>query len=430
MNKLRVGLVLAWTVWGGIVLAGTPIPDSNVRKTSAPAGVPAPLVEDETLPPTFEIPVLPASSTGQLVSLSPGPQMAPPQQVWASAEYLLWWIKDGNLPPLATVGPVAGQGILGAAGTMAVLNGSDLSSNPYSGARFRAGLWLDPAQKCGLEVGYFFLCPQTEHFTPDCPPGQVLGRPFFNTTSGLRDAQLVCLPGVAQGGFRASEETCLQGGEINAASRCLRTSCLSLDLLGGFRILSLQDDLNIDESVRVAPAVPLLGGRSFQVSDEFNARTRFYGGQVGVRGQYQYNRLWVNVQGKIALGSSDESVQIQGSTQTTYPNGTRTTIPAGLLALATNSGHFDRQAFAVVPEVGVNFGFQLTKGLSAFLGYNFLYWSNVVRPGDQIDLALNENRIPSSLNFGRPGGSSRPAFSFKDSDFWAQGINVGLQFQY
>ena len=41
--------------------------------------------------------------------------------------------------------------------------------------------------------------------------------------------------------------------------------------------------------------------------------------------------------------------------------------------------------FAVVPEVGFNVGYQVTPHLKFFVGYSMLYWSRVLRAGDQVD---------------------------------------------
>jgi hypothetical protein len=107
------------------------------------------------------------------------------------------------------------------------------------------------------------------------------------------------------------------------------------------------------------------------------------------------------------------------------------TAVGGLLALPTNIGHFSRDRFSVVPEIGVNLGYQLTDHLRAYVGYNFLYWTNVVRPGAQIDRVLDVTLIP---NFPVPGavptGQNRPMVPFKENDFWAQGINFGLEFRW
>jgi hypothetical protein len=107
----------------------------------------------------------------------------------------------------------------------------------------------------------------------------------------------------------------------------------------------------------------------------------------------------------------------------------------GLLALATNIGRFTRDRFSAVPEVGVNVGYRITDHLRAFVGYNFLYWGNVVRPADQIDRVLDASLIPNFLNPQTglpytPTGALRPAVPFKETDYWAQGVTFGLEFRY
>ena len=89
-----------------------------------------------------------------------------------------------------------------------------------------------------------------------------------------------------------------------------------------------------------------------------------------------------------------------------------------------------RDAFAVVPEVGVNVGYQITESLRLFAGYSFIGWSDVARPGDQIDVGLNPNLIPTSATFGAPGGPPRPALAVQRTDFWAQGVNFGVEWRY
>jgi hypothetical protein len=86
-----------------------------------------------------------------------------------------------------------------------------------------------------------------------------------------------------------------------------------------------------------------------------------------------------------------------------------------------------RDTFTVVPELGLNIGYQLTNHIRAFVGYNFLYWSSVVRPGDQIDPRVNTNLIPPPIS---TAGPAVPAFAFHGSDFWAQGITLGVEFRW
>jgi hypothetical protein len=57
------------------------------------------------------------------------------------------------------------------------------------------------------------------------------------------------------------------------------------------------------------------------------------------------------------------------------------------------------------------------------VGYSLIYWSRVVRPGDQIDLDVNPDYLPPATT--PVTGPARPRFVFRESDFWAQGLSVG-----
>jgi hypothetical protein len=47
-----------------------------------------------------------------------------------------------------------------------------------------------------------------------------------------------------------------------------------------------------------------------------------------------------------------------------------------------------------------------------------------VRAGDAIDLDVNPDLLPPEEAFS---GAMRPRFEWQDTDFWAQGIRVGLE---
>ena len=87
--------------------------------------------------------------------------------------------------------------------------------------------------------------------------------------------------------------------------------------------------------------------------------------------------------------------------------------------LPSNIGTFHKDAFSVVPEVDLTASYHLNEHVRLFAGYDFLYWSSVVRPGRQIDRTLDETEIP---NFDTPGtvapaGQNRPMVLFQRSDF-------------
>lgn len=375
-------------------------------------------------------------------------------QFWLRGEYLLWWTRGTQSPPLITSG-VPGlsplPGVLGQSGTSTDFGGSDFDSRPRQGGRFTGGFWLDPCRMVGVEGSYFFLANRTNRYdaTSDATLGsRLIARPFFDVVSGTQNAQLVAFPalangsniltatgmGLASGDIHATSYSRLQGAEINALCGLCSGCDYWVQLLAGFRYLNLEEGIAISETTRVNPALPafspFFGGSTISITDRFDTRNNFYGGQVGMRGEVRRGRMFLEIQSKIALGVTHQTVDIQGSTTIASPNGTTSAIPVGFLASGTNSGHYEQNKFSVVPEVGVNAGVLLTPNLRAFVGYNFLYWSSVVRPGDQIDTNLSGTQIPTDTRYNPAAGPYRPAATIRDTGFWVQGISFGLELRY
>ncbi len=231
-------------------------------------------------------------------------------------------------------------------------------------------------------------------------------------------------PGLISGNVRIQAPSFLQGAEANLVSAVLSGSCFQAFL--GFRYLNLSEGLHIDENDLVSAISPQLPGQTISISDRFDVQNNFFGGQLGARADLHWKQCTFGILAKVALGESCETVTIRGTTQI----GMQPAVGDGFLALSSNSGHFNHNAFAVVPEINVNVGFQITEYLRAFAGYSFLYWSQVVGPGDQVDLGLNPNLVPTSNTFGSGGGPAKPALAFHTTDFWAHGINLGVEFRY
>jgi hypothetical protein len=357
----------------------------------------------------------------------------PPGRAWVSAEYLLWWLRGSATPPLVTTGPATGGGLpgsLGAPGTVVLFGGDRDDDDPYSGFRVTAGLWCDDCRTHGIEASYFHIFPRSNDFSLNSDRVPVIARPFINTGTGAPDVEFVAFPGLVTGNIRIDQETRLQGADVNYICNLCCTCTGRTDIFAGVRYLELSDHLDIVEDVLVDPSVPGIGGARIIVADSFATRNSFYGGQIGVRREIWRDRFFVSGTAKLALGSTHQVVDINGSTTIIVPGGAPTTVRGGLLALSSNIGHYDRDRFSVVPEIGINVGMQVSDRLRVFGGYNFLYWTNVVRAGEQIDLVLNPNLIPTSGSFGTPGGPARPAFNFNESNFWAHGINVGVELRF
>jgi hypothetical protein len=96
------------------------------------------------------------------------------------------------------------------------------------------------------------------------------------------------------------------------------------------------------------------------------------------------------------------------------------------LAQASNSGGHTLDQFAVIPEFGATVGWDITSRLRANVGYTFIYWTGLARPGEQIDTKVNL----SQLSPGGLVGAAVPKFPGLTSDFWAQGLAFGLAYRF
>ncbi len=129
----------------------------------------------------------------------------------------------------------------------------------------------------------------------------------------------------------------------------------------------------------------------------------------------------------MALGTNAQTVTIAGSTVLTEA-GVPETYPGGLLTQRSNIGSYERNEFLLSPELGATLGFHVTPRFSLNVGYSFVYISNVVRAGDQIDRDVNPGLIPIEVN--PLTGPLRPQFLFRQSDFFAHGVTAGADLRF
>lgn len=359
--------------------------------------------------------------------------------MWGNADVLLWWVKSASLPTTLTTfvpgSPSAlngSGGALGQQGTI-VLSPDHFNYDGSAGGRFGFGGWLDSEQSIGVEASGFFLGRQNVGFGLASTGTPALRVPFFNLPPGARfplgeSSFILSDPAFAVGGQTISQSLNFWGAEANALFRVANNDLSSMSLLLGFRYVDLRESLSITSNETLTGAFPAAA----TALDNFTTTNRFYGANLGVKAQTQFGAFDVAALMKLGLGDNHQTVNANGATVVTGAFPVTGTFPGGIFTQATNIGQRSRNEFCVLPDVQLQLGYSLSSSIRAFAGYNFMYMSDVVRPGDQVDRVLNFTTSPaiSGVNPPLPMGAARPEPMFNGSGFWAQGINVGIEFKF
>jgi hypothetical protein len=338
---------------------------------------------------------------------------APGARWVVSIDYILWWLREGRIPPTLTTSSQASRGLLGQPDTRVLYGGDRIETrhgDRFNGVRPSLVYWFDDARSFGVEATAFFLERDSTHFKAVSDGSTLLARVYENA-DGSPASSIVAgqaPTGLRNGGFVGYSRIELFGEEANLVATLLTGDGFRLEALGGARFLQMRDRTDLTATGRTLPQTTTL----FGLEDHYRVEDAYYGGQVGLRGELTRGRWFVNLRGEVGLGGNVAQLRAFGSTLYQTPT-ERLVTPTGLTVQASNSGSFDRTALNMVSEVGLNVGCRVADCLRLYVGYTFLLWDSPMRSGDQIDLVVN--------------GSSRPTIPFKEDLFWAQGLNAGIE---
>ncbi len=370
-----------------------------------------------------------------------------PEVLWVDLDYLVWWTRGAQLPPLVTTSPSGtpadAAGVLGVAGTTVLVGNQNVLEGSRNGMRLRIGSWLGSQRKLGLMAEYIGLQDLRDTYGVGSNGVAIVARPFTDVgpaaPGGSQPAsRLVSYPGQEAGGVTVDTWTKLDSfaldlrgrrtaranGRYRPCDRCFNTRMgKRMDLVGGYRYLRLDDQLTVYD--RYATSIqPQFGLASV---DQFITGNEFHGFEFGLMGEWYRNQWTLEGLFKMALGQTRQTVWINGGTEQST-NGIGTTESGGLLALSTNSGQYKRWKNDLILEFGLTAGYAVTPQLQLTAGYTIIYWPHVVRMGDPVDLNVNPTFLPEFA--GAPAGLASPTFAFQDTQFWAQGFNFGLDYRW
>ncbi len=356
-------------------------------------------------------------------------------RMWVQAGFLHWWVNQDNYPPLVTTGTAAANpGLLGNADTTVLLGGR-LGPTEFSGFQGTLGIWLNPELEKSLEVTGFFLGRhgRDNAFTSDAAGNPALSVPFLAPAESVAQ---IAIPGTSSGRISANSVMDLHGIDVAVVANIARINGWSFDYLWGFRYLYLNDDFAFNQSITALVdngvffnGAGQVAGSTVSISDSFNLTNRFYGGQFGGRVAWNWWRFDIGVSGKVSMGGNVSRAVITGSSTLNPGTAGATTADGGFFAQPSNSGSHTVSIYSVVPEATATVGFHITPNLRVFGTYSMLYWTNVIRSGSNLDRQINPATPPTSGAFVA-GSTGSPVFNANYTDFWAHGLNVGLELKY
>jgi len=377
------------------------------------------------------------------------PCCSPPGRFWLRADYLMWWTKGTQLPPLVTTSPQgtaeAQAGALAPYGNASVLYGdSTVLNDGRSGVRATMGMWLDDCHKWDLEFDYLTLGGRSVGFNQYSTGGTILARPLYDVEAIHQGRELVSYPGVVEGRVTVGVKDYFQSAGVSLSyNLCCCDSCESCcdpcedwcgiprlfccrtDLILGYRYYNLSDSVEINEDLRITETGPTQNWL-FNVSDNFRASNNFHGSEIGLRTRLYRGRWSMEILAKMAVGNNHETVTIDGQTIVTPTSQPTEVRDGGVYAVRSNVGTYTRDTFTVIPQLGLELGYQLNCHWRAHIGYNLLYWGCVSRASDAIDLNIDPRNIPVTQDPALPF----PAFQGQASCFWAQGVSLGAELRF
>jgi Putative beta barrel porin-7 (BBP7) len=392
--------------------------------------VPEVPLKPQAAPP---VPPAPEVVVSEVKTITPERPRGPLGPSWDDFELLYWWPMRQPIPPLVYGTRNGSAPVPGSRGTSLLAGGSAIDSEPSAGGRFTLGYSLNAAETIGIEATYTFLGTRSFHRNISNflgSPVQNFGLPYVNATTGASEILPLGVPGESFSALNVSTSVRVQGWEVNTVANVLDEKYVKLNFLFGWRYFQVHEGLRVEQSqFRYSPTPG-----AAQTADQFDAHNRFHGGQLGLHADMRRGILFCEMTGKIAFGQTYEVVKMEGANQLLVANG-GLPMPlffggSGIYVQPSNFGRTANGVFAVVPEGTIKLGFRLGDASRLYVGYSFIYLSDAVRPGDQVDRTLNPSQLSLVSGTLPAFGGDRPTRLFNRSDLWVQGLVIGLETRY
>jgi hypothetical protein len=391
--------------------------------------VTTPVVPAPQQPSTHSDEGAPPSAMPTSPSTSPNDENA----FWAEVDYQLSWLRAVTLPALVTTSPPGTAknvaGILGAPTTATLFGGGPAFDGARNGFHIAAGYWYGSDHLVGVEADFRLIGGASTSFSGSSSSFPILARPFTDASNFTPQAVLVAFPGSSTGSIaaQASADTFVQA-HLDFATRLLDDGGpLRATLLIGYCFFQYNEGLHVQQVIQ--PVGPnFIPGTQFSATDDFTTHNQFHGFDFGIRPQYTWQSLTLDLSVRVAVGALQHDVAINGSQLIVVPGQPTIVQNAGVLAQASNIGSHGSTDWSVIPEAGFGVSWRVNSYLQLRLGYSALFLNGVARAGDQVNTNLNPHFFPGGN--AALGGPNQPAFSLNRTDIWIQSVSAGVLFTY
>ena len=201
-----------------------------------------------------------------------------------------------------------------------------------------------------------------------------------------------------------------------------------IDLVAGYRHYRLEDSMWHNILIESSQPIDTLpAGLQLENEDLFYGENEFHGGELGCVVEFGSNRWVLEMFAKMALGNNHQSMSIDGYNELELPEGYVFTQNNQSSINASLAENYSRNRFSIIPRFGLDLCYQLSPRWSLSVGYEFIYWPNVVRGSEQSDF---ENFMNSYAEGSNLTSIQRSEYSFQTSSYWMQSLNLDVGFRF
>ena len=197
-------------------------------------------------------------------------------------------------------------------------------------------------------------------------------------------------------------------------------------MTAGYRNYDLSDDLTIQENL-VTLISQVQTGTQINIVDSFRTRNFFNGAELGLVGNYYSGRWSLPMLGPACHGRRTPRSYTSTARRTSYrPAGQSYLTVAACWPCKPTSATTPATSSSSFPSWAWKSAISSPNACAASWATTFLYWGQVVRAGDQINLNIDTRNIPPV----QQGAGPQPSFAFNTTSFWAQGIRLGAELRF